>query len=344
MAEATEQERRKSKRTAAKAVAVVAAFALAFVGVCAALDRLAPRTPVTSLVPTGAAPASENPEGDATIDGVQDPLYVLLIGSDSRKGTALYTGKASDHAQLDQHSDIMTLVRVDPATYTVTLVTVPRDTVLAGESRKINDALTSGDPEQVVDKVEQLTGVGVDYYMLTTFTAFEDLIDALGGVVVDVPKTVKVPDPSTAESVTVKAGDDQELDGSETLVLARARKEYGENQDALRQVNVRNIEQAIIGKVLSAGSERQIDAMLFDLRRYTDTNIDFAELAPLAVDFVLHAGDVTVYSCTGPYQGGENDDGLWVVPEDKEAWARLMAAVDAGEDPVPAAPVQPSHG
>lgn len=46
----------------------------------------------------------------------KDPFYVLLIGSDSRKGTALYTGKASDHAQLDQHADVITLVRVDRRT------------------------------------------------------------------------------------------------------------------------------------------------------------------------------------------------------------------------------------
>ena len=35
-----------------------------------------------------------------------EPLYVLLIGSDSRKGTALYTGKSNEHAQVNQHSDI----------------------------------------------------------------------------------------------------------------------------------------------------------------------------------------------------------------------------------------------
>ena len=50
---------------------------------------------------------------------------------------------------------------------------------------------------------------------------------------VDVPKDIKVPDPMTAEDVTVKAGEDRYLDGSEALVLARARKEYGDNQEAL---------------------------------------------------------------------------------------------------------------
>ena len=166
-----------------------------------------------------------------------------------------------------------------------------------GTSLKINDSLLGGDPEEVVASVERLTGVAIEYYMLTTFTSFEALIDALGGVTVDVPKNVTVPDPMTAENVSLKAGRSQSLDGSEALVLARARKEYGEHQEALRQMNVRNIETAMIQKVLSLDSDKNANAVLVDL------------------------------------EGGENAEGLWVVQEDPAAWAELMAVVDAGEDP-----------
>ncbi|MFR4805168.1 MAG: LCP family protein [Eggerthellaceae bacterium] len=80
-----------------------------------------------------------------------------------------------------------------------------------------------GDPEEVVASVERLTGVAIQYYMLTTFTSFEALIDALGGATVDAGN-VTVPDPMTAENVSLKAGRSQSLDGSEALVLAsRAR-------------------------------------------------------------------------------------------------------------------------
>lgn len=64
----------------------------------------------------------------------------------------------------------------------------------AGRVEQNHDTLVHGDPLQTVDAVERLTGVEIDYYLMTTFTAFEDLVDALGGVTVDVPKTVKVPD------------------------------------------------------------------------------------------------------------------------------------------------------
>lgn len=319
MAEISEAHKRQSRRTAAAAVAVVAVLSLAFIGLVMFLDNT----------------ASQAHESKVSIEEVAsaEPFYTLLIGSDSRKGTALYTGKKTDHAQVDQHADIMTLMRVDPATYTITLVSIPRDTVLRGTSWKVNDSLLDNDPEEVVKTAERLTGVEIDYYMMTTFTSFEALVNALGGVTVDVPKSVKVPDPMTTENVELKAGKSQELDGSEALVLARARKEYGEHQEALRQINVRNIETAMIQKVLSLDSEKSANAVLVDLEEYTTTNLDLPAVGYLVVDFVTHREDVTIYSTTGPYAGGENADGLWVVEEDPLAWAELMAVVDAGEDP-----------
>lgn len=319
MAEITEAHKKQSRRTAAAAVAVVAVLSLAFIGLVTFLD----------------ATADQVQAGNVSIGSTSstEPFYTLLIGSDSRKGTALYTGKKTDHAQVDQHSDIMTLMRVDPVTYTITLVSIPRDTVLEGSSSKINDALLNGDPEEVVAVAERLTGVEIDYYMMTTFTSFEALVNALGGVTVDVPKDVTVPDPMTADNISLKAGASQQLDGSEALVLARARKEYGADQEALRQLNVRNIETAMIQKVLSLDSEKSANAVLIDLEEYTDTNLDMASMGYLVIDFVAHREEVTVYSTSGPYAGGENAEGLWVVREDPLTWGQLMAAVDAGEDP-----------
>lgn len=67
---------------AAYAAAGVAAFAIAFVALCSAL---------------GAFADSQQHSDSLQLSVVEhkDPFYVLLIGSDSRKGTALYTGKAS---------------------------------------------------------------------------------------------------------------------------------------------------------------------------------------------------------------------------------------------------------
>lgn len=261
-----------------------------------------------------------------------EPFYTLLIGSDSRRGTALYTGKANEHAQRDQHSDVMMLVRVDPAAYAISLVSIPRDTQMTGQKDKINDSLRNNNPEEVVAAAERLTGVSIQYYMMTNFISFERLVNDVGGVTVDVPLKVTVVDPSTGRDVTVKAGENQKLNGSQALVLARARKEYSDNQDLYRQANVRQIVESMIAKALTDSQKTEDDIMA--LEEYVQTNFDFELLLQLALDFQAHREEMVIYSSTGPYEGGGlNDEGLWVVPEDAEAWAELMAAVDAGEDP-----------
>lgn len=322
MAQASEKRTRKARRAAAATVLCVVLFSGLFVGSIALLGGLA---------------SNASPEDDlVTASGVaqSEPFYVLLIGSDSRKGTALYTGRANDQSQVDQYADIITLMRVEPVTYDLTLVTIPRDTVMEGESEKVNASLLSNDPNDVVDAVERLTGVHISYYMMTTFISFENLINALGGIDVDVPRTVTVSDPSTGKNVTVKAGKNQHLDGSQALVLARARKDYGDDQEALRQVNVRNIERAIIKKVLAYDGDFDVEHVLAALEHDTYTDIDLPSIGLTMIDFVEHADEVSIYDCTGPYKGTERaSDGQWVVDGDEETWIQLMQLVDTGQDP-----------
>ena len=323
MGEVPDKKQRQARRAAAISVTFVFLFAFAFIGLVLWLDNWVSDHEVQEEVPV----ATEAPS---------DPFYVLLIGSDSRKGTAIYTGKANEHAQVDQHSDIMTLMRIDPLERKITLVSVPRDTVLDEQGSKINESLLSNDPEQVVDAVAELTGVRADAYMMTTFVSFENLVNALGGIDVDVAQSVVVTDPATGKRVTVKEGKNRHLDGAEALVFARARKEYGENQEALRQVNVRQIEKALIKKVLDFGTSAPdvIEHVLVSLDENTKTNIDLSAMGLIMLDFAAHADQVTIYDCTGPYNGGTREsDGQWVVEEDKATWRLLMKAVDAGEDP-----------
>ena len=114
MTEISEVHKRQSKRTAAAAVAVVAVLSLAFIGLVSFLDNAAGRFRPTA-----------SPSSCLVVRAVLYLAHWLRLS----QGTALYTGKKTDHAQVDQHADVMTLVRVDPETYTITLVSIPRDTV-----------------------------------------------------------------------------------------------------------------------------------------------------------------------------------------------------------------------
>lgn len=320
----THESHKRAYRMAAASVAVVALVTALLCTIMVTAQKYAPE-------PESQVPRTEQ---DAPVG---EPFYTLLIGSDSRKGTALYTGKPNEHAQVNQHADIMTLVRVD-CHHVITLLSIPRDTAPEG-GPKINDSLLSNNPEDVVAAAEALTGVTIDYYFMTNFIDFEDLVDGANGVIATVPKTITVPDPSTGKDVKVTAGEDRLLDGSQALVLSRARKEYGDNQDAIRQYNVRAVEESLIRSVLEGRVAQETAYELIET--FTVTNMDSASLNWLIADFVEHADEVTFHSGTGPYAGfNRESDGLWTVPENLEAWAALMQVVDEGGDPSAVVPLE----
>ena len=320
MPNATVEQRNRARKAAALTALVVCAFAGCFLALCVFLNN------------TAMSKAEQEVQIADQDDAFQSPFYVLLIGSDTRKGTALYTGKATEHAQVNQHSDVMTIMRIDPNTYTVSLLTVPRDTVISVGGEKINNALLEDNPEEVVDAVEALTGLRVDYYMMTTFGMFADLIDAIGGITMDVAQDVTVDDPSTGGNITVKAGKNRKLKGAQALALARARVEYDSDQDAVRQVNVRDIEQAIIERMLE-GDGIGIEALLVVLEHDVDTNMDLSLMGSAVVDFMENADKVTIYSGTGPYSGDvRDDDEQWVIQNDEMAWKKIMLRFKAGKD------------
>ena len=327
MEKETYLQMRIARHYAILAVVFVTLFAAVFVGSVYALDRFGPEKPRA----VAEVEIEDIPEASA----LQRTFYVLLIGSDTRKGTALYTGKASDHAQVDQHSDIMTLVRVDPQAHSISLLSIPRDTVVTGQTSRINDALLKNKPKDVVEAVAELTGLKADYFMMTTFVTFERFIDAIGGIDVDVPKAIKVSNPGSGGSISLKAGENQHLNGAQALALARARKEYGDDQDAVRQTNVRNIEEAIIRKVLAYdGGVADVEKLLGIVEEDVKTNMDLPVLGLTVLDFIDHADEVTFLSGSGPYAGGgeRESDGAWVIPADDETWAKVMEVFKAGGD------------
>ena len=333
MSKATPEQTRKANRAATVVAVCVAIFAVCFMYLVTVLDQFATQRQQEEVVIAPEAPA--------------EPFYVLLIGSDTRKGTALYTGKPTEHAQVDQHSDVMTLMRIDPEEYTISLLTIPRDTVVSTSSEKINNALLNNDPQDVVDAVYELTGLKADYYMMTTFGLFANLVDALGGVTMDVPVTVEASDPTTGGTIRVEAGPARHLDGAQALALARARTEYADNQDAVRQMNVRMLEEAIIERMLE-GDSLGIEALLVVLEGDVQTDMDLGLIGQAVLDFAEHADEVKFYSGTGPYAGEvREDDEQWVIPNDRVTWRTIIREFKAGRGiyadivPQPEPPVMP---
>lgn len=143
-----------------------------------------------------------------------EPLYVLILGVDRRPSEA--EGASS-------RSDTMMLAQVSPGSGRVQLLSVPRDLLVEvkpGVEDRINTAYAYGGVEQAAAVVESLTGISADRYAIVDFGGFEEGIDALGGV------TLEVEEPITlgieGRRVYIPAGR-QELNGLEALAYARYR-------------------------------------------------------------------------------------------------------------------------
>jgi LCP family protein required for cell wall assembly len=108
------------------------------------------------------------------------PLFILVIGSDARPGQMVGRTRA----------DSIHIVGVDPRSGRGTVFGIPRDSwvpIPGWGTDKINAALVRGGPELLVDTVEHVSGVQMDGYVLTGFRGFEEMVDAIGGIRVNIP-------------------------------------------------------------------------------------------------------------------------------------------------------------
>ena len=156
--------------------------------------------------------ASEEPEPPPAASG--GPLYVLVLGVDRRP---------SEAGGAPSRSDTMMLAQVSPGSGRVQLLSVPRDLLVEvepGVEDRINTAYTYGGVEGATAAVENLTGIPVDRHAIVDFGGFEEAIDALGGVTLEVEEPITVG--IEGRRVYIPAGR-QELGGLEALAYARYR-------------------------------------------------------------------------------------------------------------------------
>jgi polyisoprenyl-teichoic acid--peptidoglycan teichoic acid transferase len=119
---------------------------------------------------------------------LSSPSNILLLGTDhSSNGQA---GRSTD-----EHSDSLLLLRTDPGKHRLTYLSIPRDykaTIPGYGVSKINAAMQLGGPKLAIETADQLFGpqLKVNHVVVVDFSAFVKLIDALGGIDVNVPENI----------------------------------------------------------------------------------------------------------------------------------------------------------
>jgi len=183
---------------------------------------------------------------------------------------------------LEGLADTMLLLRFNPETHQLVVLSLPRDTRVAIEgygTDKLNAANYYGGPALAAKAVSNLLGnTPIDRYIRINVQGVEKLIDALGGVTVYVPKAMKYQDESQHLYIDLKAGK-QHLNGDKTLQLLRFRyDEYGDIGRIQRQQTVmRTLKEQALNPMTIA----RLPQILKVVQTHIDTNLSVEELMAL---------------------------------------------------------------
>lgn len=160
---------------------------------------------------------SEQPIAEEGIGTRRDGCTTILIAGTDEGG---------------YRTDTMMLLSVDCEKKQLSLVSIPRDTLIYCEYSvpKINSAFgfAGGGEEgmqELLKRVQEIIGFAPDGYVLLDLSQFERLVDLMGGVKFDVPMDMYYSDPSQNLLIDLKAGQ-QTLDGSSAMQLVRFRSGY----------------------------------------------------------------------------------------------------------------------
>lgn len=134
-------------------------------------------------------------------------------------------------------SDTMFVVTIDTDTKQVAMLSVPRDTRVKIPGHgwdKINHAYAEGGYKLSQKAVEDLLGISLDYYMTINFAGFYKIVDALGGVDIDVDERMYYEDPYDNLVIDIKPGV-QHMDGKKAIQYVRFRDSAGDIGRIARQ-------------------------------------------------------------------------------------------------------------
>ena len=244
---------RRPRSRLSKILAVIAALVSASIVVVSVAGYLFYRhlDSNISIISTEGRLGVERPQKVASVDA----LNLLLIGSDTRSGNNDFVGGQS--AGL---SDTTIVLHISANRKWATAVSIPRDTMVqmptcvenngkvrAAGLRQFNESYAIGGAPCVQTTVEHMTGIRIDHFLVVDFAGFRSMVDAIGGVKVDIP--TKVDD--NVGHIHFAAGC-QTLNGTQSLQYVRLRH-IGSGSDPDRILRQQAFLSSVIQRVSSLG-------------------------------------------------------------------------------------------
>jgi LCP family protein required for cell wall assembly len=213
-----------------------------------------------------------------------DRINVLLLGTDQREEDRL--------AGFPARTDVVLVVSIDPVAKTAGMVSFPRDlwvTIPGLGEQRINEAFQYGERRRwpgggaglVANTLELNFGISIPFYALVNFEGFEQVIDLVGGVLIDVPSPIKddaYPTPDYGIERIFFLPGPQLMNGDSALKYARTRHS---DSDFARNSRQQQVLLAIRERALSVNALANLPALVDKGTNAVTTNLGASEILSL---------------------------------------------------------------
>ncbi|MEN9220635.1 MAG: LCP family protein [Thermostichales cyanobacterium SZTDM-1c_bins_54] len=239
---------------------------------------------------------------------------------------------------LQNRSDTILLVRFDPKADRITLISIPRDTFVRYPNRqigKLNAANAVGGPALAARAVGEMLNLPIDRYIRLNTDGITALIDAIGGVEIDVPYRMKYVDRTQNLTIDLEPGR-QFLTGDQAHQFLRFRQD--ELGDIGRVQRQQELLRALSYQLLQPQNLSRIPKVLEVVRQHLDTNLRWEEVISLA-QFLLRSAGERLDMVLLPGRFGQASEGLagyWI--PDRQATQRLVGQMLGTATPPPIDP------
>lgn len=205
----------------------------------------------------------------------KQPISVLVLGVDQ--------GLEGRHEQ--GNSDTMILATANPAKNKATMTSIPRDTLVdvLGEPGnkyfmfRVNSAYEVGGSKAAMKTVSTMLNVPINYYLEVNMKALKSLVNAVGGVDVQVPFSFSY------DWCDFHKGK-QHLNGRHAVAYVRMRKEDPRG-DYGRQLRQRQVIEAVAQKAMSVNTISNYRELVTIFNKYVKTNLTFNDMFALAMNY-----------------------------------------------------------
>ena len=183
-----------------------------------------------------------------------------------------------------KRTDTLILAHYNAEDKKINLISIPRDTLIEinGKNQKINAAHAIGGVKYAVAAVETLLDIQIDYYGKINYEGFDKVINAIGGIDMDITRQMDYEDPTQDLSIHFDKGTSVHLDGKKAEEFFRWRKNTDgsgfENGDLGRIENQHMFISKVMEKVKSPIILIKIPSILSAIKSSIETNMDANEI------------------------------------------------------------------